>query len=494
MGASAVPAHVALGRPSVSAPLLRLRSDEQLVTQFRAGNDDAFAVIHDRYRARLGAYARRMLAGSQADAEDVLQDVFLRAYRALRADQRPISLRAWLYRVAHNRCIDEIRRPVPIASEVVDTSRGPCLDPCAESEQREDLRRLVADLRRLPDQQRSALLMREIDGMSYAELAAALDTSVPAIKSLLVRARLSLVDAAVARDTDCDAIRLDLADAHERGVRANARARRHLRECSCCSIYRTQLTGVRRGLTALSPAAGSPLLLGKLLGVFGLGGGAAAGGGGGAAVVGGGAVVGVGKVAAIVCCAAAVTGGAIEARHVTISHARHPVAAHNAATAASAEVSTPVALARWTSGVGSTEAAAPVANETEPDMPLPWGGAIAPAAPAPAAMPAPEIVAPLAAAPPAVAETPAAAADVPAPPAAEPEPSIGSAPLPNAGDSTSPEAADDGVVPAPTDSAAAAEDHQPAATDTPAADVPATPPPAQETGGAPAPVSSSPPS
>src|SRR5436309_9623567 len=157
------------------------------------GYDEAFGVIHDRYRQRLFAYTRQMLAGSRADAEDALQDVFLRAYSALRADDRPVSLRAWLYRVAHNRCIDELRRPTPAPHELPLGSAALLADPLGEAERRDDLRRLIEDLRRLPAQQRSALLMRELEGFSYAELASALDVSVPAVKSLLVRARLGLV-------------------------------------------------------------------------------------------------------------------------------------------------------------------------------------------------------------------------------------------------------------------------------------------------------------
>ena len=97
--------------PSIGVSLLRLRSDEQLVALFRAGSDDAFRAIHDRYRQRLFAYARQMLPGRQ-DAEDALQDVFVRAYAGLRANDREVALRAWLYRVAHNRCVDELRRPL----------------------------------------------------------------------------------------------------------------------------------------------------------------------------------------------------------------------------------------------------------------------------------------------------------------------------------------------------------------------------------------------
>ena len=93
--------------------------------------------------------------------------------------------------------------PVPPAAEIFEVSRKPLHDPVEEAQRRDDLRRLVADVGRLPEQQRSALLMREIDGMTYADLATALDVTVPAVKSLLVRARVGLVEAAEARDADC---------------------------------------------------------------------------------------------------------------------------------------------------------------------------------------------------------------------------------------------------------------------------------------------------
>ena len=217
------------------------------------GYDDAFGTIHDRYRQRLLAYTRQMLGPSRSDAEDVLQDVFLRAYGALRNDNRPVTLRAWLYRVAHNRCIDHLRRPVPPAAEIYELSRTPAHDPQAETVRREDLRRLVQDVQRLPEQQRSALLMRELDGLTYAELADALDTSVPAIKSLLVRARVGLVEAEEARDTACVEIRADLVRTHGRGVRTSGRSRRHLRDCNACREYRQGLRGVDEGARGALP-------------------------------------------------------------------------------------------------------------------------------------------------------------------------------------------------------------------------------------------------
>jgi len=346
MEAGALRAPAALNRISVTSPLLRLRSDEQLVALFRAGNDTAFSVIHDRYRQRLFAYARQMLGGSRQDAEDALQDVFLRAYSSLRASDRPLSLRAWLYRVAHNRCIDHLRKPVPPPVDLFDTSRKPLHDPIAEAERRDDLRQLIEDVRRLPDQQRSALLMREIDGLSYAELSAALGVSLPAVKSLLVRARIGLVEAVEARDTACVEIRGDLADAFDRGVRASGLARRHLRDCPGCVEYRAQLRTLRQGFGALSPGGAGPMAAAlKLVGIGGAGSAGAASAGGGAAA-GGGVIAAVGtgtaaKVAAVVCCAALTAGGAVEVGSHMKPSRSHTGAQRQAAPAAPRSAAVP---------------------------------------------------------------------------------------------------------------------------------------------------------
>jgi RNA polymerase sigma factor (sigma-70 family) len=353
--------------------LLRLRSDDQLVALFRMGYDEAFRAIHDRYRQRLYAYTRQMLGGSRSDAEDVLQDVFLRAYAALRDDDRPVTLRAWLYRVAHNRCVDHLRRPVPAAAEVYQLSRTPVHDPPDETERREDLRRLVQDVQRLPEQQRSALLMREMDGLTYAELADALRTSIPAIKSLLVRARIGLVEAGEARDTACADIRFELTQAQRRGVRASGRSRRHLRDCQGCREYRHAMRAVDQGLAALAPGGSGPLAtIAKLLGIGGASSGAAAGAsmGGSAAVVNGATAATATKVAAIVCCAAVVGGGAAEVRDHVAPAKRH---SHRAAvsTAAPAPAQARAAAAAAAPVVGVT---APVARRSDPVLERPAAG------------------------------------------------------------------------------------------------------------------------
>jgi RNA polymerase sigma factor (sigma-70 family) len=338
--ASALQAPSRLSRRPLASSLLRLRSDEQLVALFRAGSDEAFSVLHDRYRQRLFAYVRQMLSGqSRQDAEDVLQDVFVRAFGSLRRDNRAINVRAWFYRVAHNRCIDHLRRPHPPAAEIFEMSRKPLLDPVDEAQRRDDLKRLVSDVGRLPDQQRSALLMREIDGLSYADMAGALDVTVPAVKSLLVRARVGLVEAQESRDADCGEIQRDLMASYDRGVKASGRARRHMRECSGCREYRNELRGVRRRFAALAPAGAGPIaLVAQLLG----GGGAAAGGGGAAALLGGSTATAC-KVAAVVCATAITAGGAVEVRKLT--HDPQPQRERSGAQAPSDRTAAPAAPA-----------------------------------------------------------------------------------------------------------------------------------------------------
>ncbi len=387
MEASAIPASVGLARTRIAlgAPLLRIRSDEQLVSLFRSGSEEAFRAIHDRYRQRMFAYARQMLAESSVDAEDAVQEIFVRAYSGLRASDRHLALRAWLYRVAHNRCIDELRRPAALAPEELPATaaNSGASDPVARLEQRDALRRLIADVRRLPDQQRSALLMRELAGMSYADVSGALGVSVPAVKSLLVRARVGLAQANEARDTSCARIREDLIVSHDRGVRASGLARRHLRDCRDCRQFRSEVRGVSRQLAAFVPALGPIGMIAKLLGVGGAGGGGAAAGSsavaGSGAVAGGGAatgiagtgaaasaVAGASHVVTILAAAVVTAGGAIELQHIAppISHHahHHRVAAHGASSRAASAPSAAGSVSGAAAGSPSGPAASPAAQ------------------------------------------------------------------------------------------------------------------------------------
>ena len=317
---------------TLPVPLLRLRSDEQLLALFRSGREEAFRAIHDRYHDRLLAYVRHMLRGN-SEAEDIVQDVFLRAYGSLRSGEREIAVRPWLYRVAHNRCIDYVRR-APATPLQPDELLPGGIDPVATAEQREDLRRLVADLHALPDAQRSALIIRELEGLSYDDLATTLGVTVPAVKSLLVRARSGLAEAAEARDTDCATIREQLALAVDRPGRPPRILRDHLRGCSGCRAHRQALRHGHAQLASLLPGPSSLLLGGWIATLLGSGGGA------GGAAVSSGLTAGATKAIAVASASLAVAGGAAEVSHQTHRPARDPKPAVTATAAPRVETVT----------------------------------------------------------------------------------------------------------------------------------------------------------
>jgi RNA polymerase sigma factor (sigma-70 family) len=279
------------------SPLLRFQDDEQLVALTRKGHQHAFDALVERYQARLLGFCRQML-GSTEDAEDVLQEVFVAAYNAMVADERPITVRPWLYRIARNRCLNHLRKPTADGQDTMDTH--PHMNGVTTLERvqnREEFRSLLSDVGKLPETQRSALLLREIDAMSYEEIAQAMDTTVPGVKSLLVRARIALAESSQARQLTCDEVRLELAEAAEGLAKVTGPARRHIKTCDPCREFRSQLRSDTKALAAIFPAA--PLLilkgalLAKLSGIFGGGGGgAAAGAGGGGAAAGAGAGAG----------------------------------------------------------------------------------------------------------------------------------------------------------------------------------------------------------
>ena len=181
-----------------------------------------------RYQPRLLAFCRHML-GSQEDAEDVLQEVFAASYNALLADERPIKARPWLYRIARNRCLNHLRRPQPAGQDSMDVFERDGGTSTADTvHRREEFRQIVSDVGELPETQRTALLLREIDALSYEQIAEAMDTTVPSVKSLLVRARVSLAEAAEARLLTCGEVRLELGQLRRGSWESSAPVRRHL--------------------------------------------------------------------------------------------------------------------------------------------------------------------------------------------------------------------------------------------------------------------------
>ncbi|WP_332674090.1 RNA polymerase sigma factor, partial [Aromatoleum sp.] len=198
MEATALKHSVPVGMRGPS-PLLRLQSDERLIVLVRRGNHAAFETLVARYQSRLLAFCRHML-GSREDAEDVLQEVFAASFNAIVADDRPIHVRPWLYRIARNRSLNHLRRVQPIGVDSMDVHMSDAGQTTADKvHKREDFRLLVCDVQDLPETQKTALLLREIDALSYEQIAEAMETTIPSVKSLLVRARVSLAEAAEAR-------------------------------------------------------------------------------------------------------------------------------------------------------------------------------------------------------------------------------------------------------------------------------------------------------
>jgi RNA polymerase sigma factor (sigma-70 family) len=275
------------------SPLLKLQGDEKLIAMARSGNPGAFETIVDRYQGRLLGFCRQML-GSTEDAEDVLQEVFVNAYRAMLADEREINLRPWLYRIARNRCLNYLRKPKADAQESMDMV--PEVEAASTAEKvhnREEFRQILSDVNKLPETQRAALLLREMDALSYEEIAAAMETTVPSVKSLLVRARISLAEASQARLLTCGEVRIELSEAAEGLRKASAPVRRHVRECEECADFRSQVRSNEKALAALFPVA--PLIAFKgfvlsKLGLTGAGGAGAGASGAGAAGAGAGAM------------------------------------------------------------------------------------------------------------------------------------------------------------------------------------------------------------
>ena len=178
-------------------------TDGALVARMRSGDTLAFSLIHARYRRPLLEFARHRLGARRDEADDVLQDAFIRAHRALLADDREVELRPWLYRIVANRVVDELRRPMhAVPTDIAEHSaiQGCTESPLAATTAREELADVVADVIRLPTRQREALVGQAVDGVPHTVLAQRLGTTVAGSKALVNRARGQLLSARRERD------------------------------------------------------------------------------------------------------------------------------------------------------------------------------------------------------------------------------------------------------------------------------------------------------
>src|SRR5437588_9487437 len=147
-------------------------SDELLARHAARGSERAFAILFERYHHPLYRYCRSIVR-NEADAQDALQSTFASALSALKRARRNAPLRPWLFRIAHNEAIGVIRRRARDSSqELPEAAHQNTASAEDEASERERWAGLVADLAELPDRARSALLLRELNGLSHQEIAA----------------------------------------------------------------------------------------------------------------------------------------------------------------------------------------------------------------------------------------------------------------------------------------------------------------------------------
>src|ERR671922_2632342 len=215
----------------------------------RMRSDRAFERIYRRHVGDVYHYALAVMR-NPADAEDVTQTTFMNAYRAFQRGERPEKPQNWLIAIAHNVCRQRFRQSARRPSEVA--FEDDIADAIVEEEtpSGEDIRRALGHL---AFNQRAALVMRELEGRSYAEIAEILDVSTSAVETLIFRARRALreqlegsltcgeAEFAISRQLDGRLSR------HERG-----QLRAHLRECQECASFARRQRAQRGALKTLA--------------------------------------------------------------------------------------------------------------------------------------------------------------------------------------------------------------------------------------------------
>ena len=176
-------------------------TDRELVAATRAGDEGAFEELYARYRPRIASYVRGMVR-DDGRAEDVTQEVFLSALRRLRETDSEINFKPWIYRIARNQAIDHHRRASRAEEISMDADFGlrpsdhvrlvDAVDPDRALIARERLDHLCGAFDELSDVQARVIVMRELEGRSYREIAEQLDITRPAVESALFRARRRL--------------------------------------------------------------------------------------------------------------------------------------------------------------------------------------------------------------------------------------------------------------------------------------------------------------
>jgi RNA polymerase sigma-70 factor (ECF subfamily) len=179
-------------------------TEEALITQCRKGSTAAFEQLVERYEKRVYNLAYR-LTGNREDASDIAQEAFLKVYTSLNDFRGESSFSTWLYRVVSNACLDELRKrsrrkvvsfdnPYPGEDDSPRQLPSDDPEPSADMERIEEKEAVQRGINELSDDHRMIIIMRDIQDMSYEDIASVLGLSIGTVKSRLNRARLSLRD------------------------------------------------------------------------------------------------------------------------------------------------------------------------------------------------------------------------------------------------------------------------------------------------------------
>lgn len=234
-------------KPVMAASAAVAATDEQLVEAARAGSDEAFEALFRRYRDRMTGYVRRIV-GDAGRAEDIVQEAFMSALRSMRASDREINFRPWMFQIAKNACIDHLRsarraEEVSINSEDFrsnDERRLAQAMPGTETSvsRNEEWSNLKQAFGGLPDSQREILALRELGGLSYEEIGGRVGLSRSAVESVLFRARRGLKHEfdEIATGERCRTMRHVMAEVAEGlgTMRDRRKLLGHVRECVQC--------------------------------------------------------------------------------------------------------------------------------------------------------------------------------------------------------------------------------------------------------------------
>src|SRR3954470_830625 len=245
-----------------------LVNEQKLVAAVRRGDDRAFETLYERYYRRIHAYVLGMVKDHQR-AEDVTQEVFVSALRRMRATERPIAFKPWVYEIAKNACIDQFRRSKRSEEISMDADDGlapsdygrlvsPEPVPDAALAAKQQLDDLCGAFGGLSEAHHQILVLRELEGLSYREIGERMGMSRPAVESTLFRARRRLTEEydELVSGARCMRIQSIIAAAVSGagGGGGSRRLSRHLSHCQPCR-REALAAGLDRGLLVRRPAA-----------------------------------------------------------------------------------------------------------------------------------------------------------------------------------------------------------------------------------------------